>query len=140
MPVSNQRHPACKAGGRGSDRFWGSGFAGGYLSLGQKRVKWWAADLTTPCPTHLPILRFGWGLPTSRGRSRPNGGTRSNGRISPSAPFWLMPLKGARHRLENLAAAIEGGRLPADLQAEARQAIASGRSKPHAAPLAAPQR
>jgi hypothetical protein len=57
-----------------------------------------------------------------------------------AAPFWLMPLKGARHRLENLAAAIEGGRLPADLQAEARQAIASGRSKPHAAPLAAPQR
>jgi hypothetical protein len=41
--------------------------------LGQKRVKWWAADLTTPCPTHLTILRFGWDLPTSRGRSRPDG-------------------------------------------------------------------
>jgi hypothetical protein len=41
--------------------------------LGQKRVKWRAADLTTPSPSHLPILRFRWGFPTSRGRSRPNG-------------------------------------------------------------------
>ncbi len=51
--------------------------------------------------------------------------------------------EGCPASLAELAAAIEGGRLPAelpaDLQAEARQAIATGRSKPQAPPLPAPQ-
>ena len=52
----------------------GGCFSGGTIgSAGQIRVKSrQAADLTTPSPPHLLSLRFGCGLPTSRGRSRPD--------------------------------------------------------------------
>ena len=42
----------------------------------QGAADYWGEIFTIPCRFHLPILRFGCGLPTSRGRSRPDGRTR----------------------------------------------------------------